>query len=634
MTDQNSLDDSSREEIIDGWRVTHGDTKSVFELERLRIEIHDPIRKFWRSHQERLGLPLAEQENVEVERRKLDFVAFVKGIVYLDLETGSVFQRDRDFAPVLDRVKARFGAWEFPFEAGVVGVHAAVLHTNEVLLFTYDSRPQGFPTNLGEWSLLSLSTGTQVVPKTLLDRNLFCAGHCLLGDGRLLVAGGERETPAENPVNQRSIRIYDPERRQWGIRPDMTTGRWYPTVVTVGPTVGLVVAGDAIPRPGVANANTTAEYAHADGPREDPIPFGPEFETFPGLYPGGTSCQYPFVFLLPSGKIFMYFKHSSYILPRGTFDFAQAHKSFEGGERSTGVYGAAVLLPLRPTDNPPYRARVMVMGGPITPLTKPCAILDTDAPAPQWNRDIAQMHQNREFCDGVLLPDGTVLVVNGAWNNKGIQVRRPEIYDPRKNTWSGPLAEAEQIRLYHSTALLLPDATVLTAGTDYILNKGFVPADVTALEVFSPPYLFIGNRPVNRHTPQEVRYGTTFEVSVDKAASIASVALTRNGSVTHSINTDQRFIEVEILQRIPAPRLVGSVRARLFTFLFNERLILRAPPHGLVAPPGYYMLFLVSDKGVPSVAKFVRMVPRFSLTAIAERIVSGIVRTVLRLVLR
>jgi hypothetical protein len=573
-----------------------------------------------------------ELEPAGIEGRNLDFVAFAGGVVYFERASGRVFQLERDFAVVADRMKSVLGAWDAPFEAGVVGVHAALLHTNEVLLFTYDSAAAKVPTDRGEWSLLSLSTGTQAVLRGFLDRNLFCAGHCLLGDGRLLVAGGERETPAANPVNQRSIRVFDPERREWGVRPDMTSGRWYPTVLTVGPTVGLVFAGDQIPRKDESYANPTAEYARADGPREAPIPFGPPFETFPGLYAPGSSLQYPHVFELPNGKLFVFFQHSSHVFPRGSFDFSKAVKRVEGGARSTGAYGTAVLLPLRPSSTPPYRARVMVMGGPPTPASTRCALLDTDAQDPQWNRDIAQMSQVRVYCDGVLLPDGRVLAVNGAGDTRDIQRRRPEMYDPQADTWSRLLAVAQQPRLYHATALLLPDATVLTAGTDAALNRNFVEEDVTALERFSPPYLFMGDRPVNRRTPRHVGYGATFDVFVDHADSIASVALIRNGSVTHCVNTDQRFVALEVLERIPAPRLVGAIGLRFLTFVFSDRLVLRAPPNSWVAPPGYYMLFLVSTKGVPSVAKFVRLlaVPRFSLTAVFERILSATMRTIAR----
>jgi hypothetical protein len=113
-------------------------------------------------------------------------------------------------------------------------------------------------------------------------------------------------------------------------------------------------------------------------------------------------------------------------------------------------------------------------------------------------------------------------------------------------------------RLYHSTALLLPDGTVLTAGTDRILNRETESPDRTELECFSPPYLFAGPRPVNRWTPREIGYDTTFEIAADDVATIASVALVRNGSCTHSFNSDQRFIELQIARRIQSRRWASS----------------------------------------------------------------------------
>jgi hypothetical protein len=155
------------------------------------------------------------------------------------------------------------------------------------------------------------------------------------------------------------------------------------------------------------------------------------------------------------------------------------------------------------------------------------------------------------------------------------------LWSPTTETWQ-TLSAASIARLYHSTALLLPDARVLTAGSG---NDG--PAvNQTRAEIFSPPYLFKGPRPTIVGAPGLIQYGAPFSVSTPDAASIASVSLIRPGAVTHSFDEDQRFLSLSFTAG------AGS-------------LTIQAPANANLAPPGYYMLFLVNNAGVPSVAAFV-----------------------------
>jgi hypothetical protein len=141
-------------------------------------------------------------------------------------------------------------------------------------------------------------------------------------------------------------------------------------------------------------------------------------------------------------------------------------------------------------------------------------------------------------------------------------------------------------RLYHQTATLLPDGRVLVAGS----GRGFVRADATdqlSGEVFSPPYLFKGPRPVITSGPAQLSLGQVFSVQTPNAASIASVSLVRIGSVTHSFNMDGRFV--------PLTFTAGS-----------GSLTVTAPATASLVPPGTYMLFIVDTNGVPSMAKMVK----------------------------
>jgi hypothetical protein len=137
-------------------------------------------------------------------------------------------------------------------------------------------------------------------------------------------------------------------------------------------------------------------------------------------------------------------------------------------------------------------------------------------------------------------------------------------------------------RLYHSTALLLPDGRVLSAG------GGRFGVDEPNAELYAPPYLFKGARPTITSAPSQVSYGASFSVQTPDAARIASVSLIRLGSVTHAFNMDQRFLSLTF-------QAAGGA------------LTVQAPANGNLAPPGYYMLFILDGNGVPSVAPIIRV---------------------------
>jgi hypothetical protein len=165
-----------------------------------------------------------------------------------------------------------------------------------------------------------------------------------------------------------------------------------------------------------------------------------------------------------------------------------------------------------------------------------------------------------------------------------------DLYDSATNTMGSAGSNAFP-RLYHSVSLLLPDATVWVAGGNP--QRGSYEQHV---EIYSPPYLFNGNgtlatRPtITGVMPSVVGYGTTFQVQTPDAASISSVVLMKNGSVTHAFDMDQRMVGL--------------------TFTAGSGLLtVTGPPNGNIAPPGYYMLFLMNAAGVPSVAKFVQVSP-------------------------
>ena len=198
-----------------------------------------------------------------------------------------------------------------------------------------------------------------------------------------------------------------------------------------------------------------------------------------------------------------------------------------------------------------------------------------------------------------VLADGTVLATGG--NSSGAPyvdlnngVYQAELWNPVTGQWK-TLAAMQVTRQYHSTALLLPDGRVLSAGggvCDVCDQVGYLAKNA---EVFSPPYLFkkdgsgeLAPRPQITSVPDQVRYDAQFGISTPDAATIRKVALVRLGSVTHSVNMEQRYVPLSFT---PGS---GAINAT-------------APASANVAPPGVYMLFLIDANGVPSMARMVRV---------------------------
>ena len=139
-------------------------------------------------------------------------------------------------------------------------------------------------------------------------------------------------------------------------------------------------------------------------------------------------------------------------------------------------------------------------------------------------------------------------------------------------------------RGYHSSNILLADGSVLMGGDP---QDGGGP---TPHERFYPAYCFLP-RPQITNSPANAAYGALFTIQTPDASSIAEVVLLRPGAVTHGFNMSQRFVGCAI---------VGGDAASIQV---------QAPPDGNVAPPGYYLLFIVNAGRVPSVANWIKITP-------------------------
>jgi hypothetical protein len=252
----------------------------------------------------------------------------------------------------------------------------------------------------------------------------------------------------------------------------------------------------------------------------------------------------------------------------------------------TRTYGSSVLFPLTPANN--YTPKVIIFGGG-NPSTNTTEIIDLSAATPKWVYG-PNMSQPRIEMNATILPSGQILALGGSLNDEDTVTAslNADLYDPVSNTFSPAGAEA-YARLYHSVSLLLPDATVWVAGGNP--QRGTYEPH---MEIYSPAYLFnadgtLATRPTITGTSSSViGYGGAFQVQTPDAANISSVVVMRNGAVTHAFNMDQRYVGLAFTSGAGVLNITG-------------------PPNGNIAPPGYYMLFILNNAGVPSIATMVQV---------------------------
>lgn len=216
----------------------------------------------------------------------------------------------------------------------------------------------------------------------------------------------------------------------------------------------------------------------------------------------------------------------------------------------------------------------------------------------------AEMRHPRWSPSGVLLPDGGVFVVGGAYKDEvtspGVPVTAPELYNPYKGEWR-EMADQARDRTYHHSALLLPDMRVLVGGhAPAVTAAGAEGAQLfsagepdASFEIWSPPYLYRGDRPKITRVQAGIAFGQRFPLGTPEAGDIEAVVLLRTPSPQHGSDSDQRGLLLE------------------FERTGSTMLTVKAPPDGVAAPPGYYYLVVRLRNNfrgvVPSVARIVHV---------------------------
>jgi galactose oxidase len=474
--------------------------------------------------------------------------------------------------------EATTGKWDPPVDWDIVPLHIHLLPSGKVLAWgKYElDRTMALPRL---WDPGAGTPGT--APVVGESAMLFCSGHTLMADGRLMVSGGHKADDRGLDVTN----IFDPVSESWlsGL-PTMAQGRWYPTVTTLADGREVTVAGRD------ANASVVM------------IPEIWESNHWVRLTGASLNLPYyPRQFVAPNGKLFYAGERikSRYLdvdavttAGRGRWStsagFAHVYQ-FNRDYGSAVMYESGKVLYVGGGGDPGWSTPDPKAGTP-TPTAE---TIDLNVTGPRW-RSTGSMHHPRRHLNATVLPDGKVLVTGGTsapgFNDLSGAVHTAELWDPDGGTWT-ELAGNSVDRGYHSVSLLLPDGTVLHGAS----GDANMPHTTTEYprqanhEIFRPPYLFLGARPtMTGLSKTSLGYGESFLVTSPYAAQITGVRWIRLGSVTHAFDAGQRANSLKF------SRLSGKVRVT-------------TPLSGRQAPPGYYLLFLLNRNSVPSAAKIVKV---------------------------
>lgn len=437
------------------------------------------------------------------------------------------------------------GAWSAPFNWPIVAVHMHLLRNGRVLAWGKFGDPYVYNPATG---------GFTVYPA---GARLFCAGHSFLPDGRLLVAGGHISDDHGLP----DTHLFNPSTQTWQTVAPMRRGRWYPTTTTLPNGQVVVIAGRD------ENGNNV------------PVPEVWTGSSWRALTGASRNFEYyPRTFVAPNGKVFYagHEKISRWLSTSGSGAWTTG-PSHISGERDYG--GAVMYLP----------GKILYAGGGRTLAT--AETIDLNSASPVW-RSTGRMAYPRRHLNATVLPTGEVLVTGGTrgtgFNEPSLAVHVAEIWNPASGAWTQVASNAID-RAYHSTSLLMPDGRVLHAGSgDALLTDGTAAPAQKNAEYYSPPYLFKGARPTISSAPTSVLYGESFTIGTADAAGIKKVSFIAIGSTTHAFDANQRFMWLD------------------FTAA-SGGIAVKAPTSRNVAPPGYYMLFILNGNGVPSRARIIRV---------------------------
>jgi YVTN family beta-propeller protein len=460
------------------------------------------------------------------------------------------------------------GMWSEMKPWPVVAVHAVLLPDGRVL--SYGSRNDGVQTasfNLDLWdSNGALDAGHLNIPNST-GTDIFCNSQLLLAPASfnstpvVAMAGGDNWTGTRttNTGNNNSNSFAAGASNQLSKGGNLNRARWYSTST-------MLVNGEVYIQGG-SGGTDRPEVRQADG----------SFRLLSGADTSALQFMYPRNFVMPDGRLFGFDSRGAmqFINTAGTGGLTAAGTF--AGQYASADASSAMFRP----------GRILHFGG----SSNGALVIDVTSGTPVVT-PTQSLRSQRRLANATILPNGNVLATGGSvnWNDPATAELATETWNPQTGQWTvGP--NAARPLLYHSNALLMPDATVLVTGGGAL--GGPTPSAVNQLnaQIFYPAYLFAANgqlaaRPVIQTAPNWLEIGKTFQVSAQ--GNVQRVVLVKTGSATHNWNMDQRFVEL--------------------AFNRNGNLLnVQAPTRAGEATPGYYMLFVLDAAGVPSVASMLRL---------------------------
>ena len=470
---------------------------------------------------------------------------------------------------------AQAGSWGPVQTLSLVPVAAANLPNGNVLFWSAFDR-FGFGGDNGRTYTSIFNPVTGIATERLVSNtghDMFCPGIANLADGRIHVTGGS---------SAQSTSIYDPATNTWSATAPMNIARGYQGALTLANGDVFTIGGSW--SGGVGNKDAEVWSAATRTWRRT----GAIFDDFiltndpRGAY---RSDNHAWLFSGPGGRVF------------------HAGPSRRMNWFSTGGAGAVAAAGVRGTDGDAMNGfavmfdtnRILTTGGApsyeAVDATANAHIVNIGG-ATVTTKTVARMQYARAFHNNVVLPNGQVVVVGGQTfptpfsDDRAVLV--PELFNPATETFT-PMAAMAQPRTYHSVALLLPDARLLSGGGGLC---GGCATNHPNVQIWSPPYLFNADgspaaRPVITAAPATAGAGTRLAVGTNSA--VTAFSLVRLSSVTHSVNNEQRRLSLAFT-----------------TAGVNQYSLALNADRGVLVP-GYYMLFAMNAQGVPSVARTIRI---------------------------
>jgi large repetitive protein len=450
------------------------------------------------------------------------------------------------------------GAWSAPSPWPLIAAHAVLTPDGRVL--TYGTDGNGKQTGFFIYDVWDPSAGLgggHLTLPNMTGTDIFCSSQLVLAQtGSIFLAGGDNfVNGATTNTGNNNTNVYTPADDSLARGNNMNRARWYSSSTTL------------------LNGEVYIQGGSGGGDLPEVRSTSGIYRLLPNAVTSNLASNFPRNFLGPDGRVFGFDTSGKmyYVSPGGN-GLVEMAGNLPG---ATSWTSSAVMF--RP-------GRILQTGG----ASSATLIIDINGPSPVVTSSQA-MSTQRQWVSATVLPDGRVLGTGGsAVENQLSGVNNvAEIWNPDTGQWLQGSA-GTNARLYHSGALLLPDATVLIVG-------GGAPGPLVNLnaEIYYPPYLFASGggpaaRPSIISAPDTVVPGETFQIGTSSATGISRVTFIKTGSITHSVNMDQRFLELPFTA-------VGAM------------LDVQMPARAADIPPGYYMLFVLNGQGVPSMARMMRV---------------------------